>query len=161
MEEGSDDYENFCVLIGMMTLMWSDVENVLTHMAGIIGGFLWSPIEDHAELPRPPGRQLRFVRRAFNTVASLEPFKDRAIPLFEAFGELKLERDALTHGAAEQLRGNQFVIRQILTKGRLQSHTEKVVTVESVTLLNLRMGDVAEEMEILLFDVAKLVGLHP
>jgi hypothetical protein len=91
-----NDLQAFCTAIGWIEINWAMVEQQFDRWMQVIflrlGG---KALEKH--VPRGFSGKVRFLRRAFNTINLLAPFRDRALSIIQRTDDYSNMRHNLNH----------------------------------------------------------------
>ena len=93
----TEDFQALCTAIGFVEVNWALFEQSLDHMVITIHRDLGGATFVN-ELPRSYSNKVKFLRKAFSRIPSLQSLKDNAKQVLEKSKELSKHRHDLTHG---------------------------------------------------------------
>jgi hypothetical protein len=147
-----DDFQDFCTMLGMMTLTWAWIENALALSIGIIDESGLKPRPDRG-LPISLSGKLKYLRAALGSVSPVKPLKDRGVALMDKLSTLANRRNAFVHASIGPIeRGNGLESTLFPNDG---SHpTRAPVSMADAIALNIAIDDLVEETIWFLMEIA-------
>ncbi|MGA3303936.1 MAG: hypothetical protein ABSC72_11705 [Methylovirgula sp.] len=100
-------FQDFCTMLGLMTMIWAWAENSLAIAIGVINRHA-GPIKGYPEPPLSLSRRLDCLKVALRDIALLKPLQEEGRALVVRFKELGARRHKFVHGAAWQAKHGGF-----------------------------------------------------
>lgn len=148
--------QNFCTMLGLMTLVWAWAENALALAIGIIDGAVTGGVRKNTEIPVSMKRRLRYLRAALIDIPALEPVKDQGRLLADRFADLAVRRNELVHGSTWQLEESGFESLRFAILGRKASAHQKRYEIADAIRLNIEITELADEACLFLLRVSEI-----
>lgn len=101
LRSGSPEYDVLIYALGRLTSAWAQLEYGLDHCLGAIY-MQHDGTSIQTDPPRALGNKLVFLRKAFNTVPSLEPHRPEMLRILDAAKRESDFRHDMIHGVAHK-----------------------------------------------------------
>jgi hypothetical protein len=120
--------------IGRLTIAWAFIEIALDHMVFIIHHHIGGK-DIEREMPWSLSRKVRYLRKCFNKLAPLAPYRDGAIALLGEVTQLSVMRQDIIHGVTtDHPEGaTQIKMLRLIRGGDTYEHRE--ISVSSLEIL--------------------------